>query len=92
MNKLNIEAEVFASDRYPDEWCVQTIEAGEGRIVDAIFSGPDAEARAMEYAAAKYQRFRRHAPDPPRYRSHQAGVGGHSGPSPTRGANLRLVK
>jgi hypothetical protein len=92
MKALNIAAEVFVGNGDPNEWLVQAIEPGEGRIFTATFSGPDAEARAMEYAAAKFLQFRRHDPGRPPCRSHQDGSGDRFGFLPIRGAKLRLVK
>lgn len=92
MDRFDFAAEVFVSNEDPGEWIVQAIEAGEGRIIDTRFSGPDAEGRAMEYAAAKFREFRRHDPGQPPYRSHQGGDGDRFGFLPIRGAKLRLVK
>ena len=92
MDKFDFAAEVFANDEDPGEWIVQAIEPGEGRIFTIVFSGPDAEVLATEYAAAKYREFRRHELRRPPYRSHPSGAGDRSGASPTRGATLRLVK
>lgn len=92
MNRLEMAAEVFANDEDLSEWCVQAIEPDEGRIFNTIFSGPDAEGRAMEYAAKKYREFRRHDPRQPQCRSRRDGVGDRYGASPSRGATLRLVK
>ncbi len=41
--------ELVESDLYPGHWHVEAID-NEGRIFVAVFSGPDAEARATEYA------------------------------------------
>ncbi len=39
----------------PNAWSVEAIEqAGDGAIYQAIFLGPEAEARATEYAVFKY--------------------------------------
>ena len=47
--------EVSESKRYPgDEWHVEAINYdGDGEIYVAIFSGPDAQRLAEEYAAWK---------------------------------------
>jgi len=47
-----MEHEVKKSKYAPDEWVVEAIDyAGEGVIRSALFSGPDAEKLAREYAA-----------------------------------------
>ena len=92
MKILDMAAEVFSGNDDPNEWFVQAIEPGEGRIFTATFSGPDAEARALEYAAAKFREFRRHYPGRPPCRSRQDGGDGRFGFLPIRGAKLRLVK
>ena len=63
VDKLPFEAEVFASDDRR-EWIVQAIERPEGCILEATFSGPGAEARAIEYADAKFEKATRHNPPP----------------------------
>jgi hypothetical protein len=46
--------EIVESRDTPDEWRVEAIDhEGDGEVYVAIFSGPDAEARAREYAAFK---------------------------------------
>ncbi|MGD9669932.1 MAG: hypothetical protein AB7U75_12865 [Hyphomicrobiaceae bacterium] len=63
MIKLNMCAEVYLAGVNLNDWVVRSVEPDEeGRIFEAIFSGHDAEARALEYAAAKYVEFRRHVP------------------------------
>lgn len=49
-----MEHEAFQSRDVPGEWRVEAIDFGsEGECYVAIFSGPDAEDRAREYAAWK---------------------------------------
>ena len=51
-----MEYEVLRSTNR-DEWRVEaTDERNEGRVLVTIFSGPDARARAVEYAAWKNSR------------------------------------
>ena len=46
--------EVARSRGMQDEWRVEAInEQGEGEIYIALFSGPEAQSRAEEYAAWK---------------------------------------
>jgi hypothetical protein len=65
--------------------------SGDGSIFSAIFSGRDAEQRALEYAAAKFRGFQRHDPDQHSHQSYQPSSAAF-GQSPIRGATLRLVK
>lgn len=46
-------AEVFERKGEPGAWSVEWIDE-DGGIEQAIFIGPDAEARAREYASFKY--------------------------------------
>lgn len=48
-----LQWEVFEARDNPTEWRVEAVELDEGRCYIAIFSGPDAEVRAREYAAWK---------------------------------------
>jgi hypothetical protein len=41
---------VFADKEFPNDWRVEAIERKSGDIFVAVFSGPDAEQRAREYA------------------------------------------
>lgn len=48
--------EVAESKNTPGEWVVEAINRdGDGEIYAAIFSGPNAEQRAREYAACKQE-------------------------------------
>lgn len=92
MNKLDAIAEVYKGDVNPDDWVVWASDLnGDGEIVVAIFAGVDAEVRAVEYAEAKFAEVLRHAPDQRPCRLHPP-RSEHGGLSPSRGANLRLVK
>ena len=42
---------VAADREFPNDWRVEAIEEDSGDIFVAVFSGPDAEGRAREYAA-----------------------------------------
>lgn len=49
-----MDYEVVVSQDVPDSWVVEAINyEGDGEIYSALFSGPDAEIRAREYAAWK---------------------------------------
>lgn len=50
MKTHNITQEVFPDREFPNEWHVETINGDTGDIFVALFSGPDAEGRAREYA------------------------------------------
>jgi hypothetical protein len=43
--------EVAPDKEFPNEWRVEAIDSKTGDIYVAIFSGPDSEQRAREYAA-----------------------------------------
>ncbi|MGB0012764.1 MAG: hypothetical protein WBQ03_14235 [Candidatus Sulfotelmatobacter sp.] len=45
-----ISRAVFADKEFPNDWHVETIDSKTGDIFAAVFSGPDAEERAREYA------------------------------------------
>ena len=52
--KTKLTYEVIASHNVPDEYRVEAIDyENEGIVYVAIFSGPEAENRAKEYAAFK---------------------------------------
>jgi len=42
--------EAFPDKEFPNEWRVEAIDRKTGDIFVAVFSGPDAEYRAREYA------------------------------------------
>ena len=51
-----LEVSTEECKRMPGAWTVEAIEVdGDGAIYQAIFIGPDAEERAQEYAAFKYE-------------------------------------
>jgi hypothetical protein len=47
----HISRAIFADKEFPSDWHVETIDKDSGDIFVALFSGPDAEERAREYAA-----------------------------------------
>ncbi len=50
-----LDVEVVERRDTPGAWAVEAINsAGDGEIYMAVFSGPAAEDRAVEYAAMKY--------------------------------------
>ena len=53
MQRIDTPAKVYRGDVYPDDWVVWAL-GDDGEIVTSVFSGSDAEARAMEYATEKY--------------------------------------
>jgi hypothetical protein len=68
MNRIEAKAKVYQGDVYPDDWVVWATD-DDGEIITTVFSGSDAEARAMEYAAWRYVSVRRLDPEtPPRPR------------------------
>jgi hypothetical protein len=55
MEQMNLKAEVVERKDSPGSWGVEAIDsAGDGAIYMAIFSGPEAKERAMEYARSKF--------------------------------------
>lgn len=50
--------DVFLDRKFPGDWRVEAI-GNDGEVYVTIFSGPDAEARAREYAAWKSAPTRR---------------------------------
>lgn len=43
--------EAIPDRQYPDHWRVEAVNyAGDGEVYVAVFSGPDAQERAQEYA------------------------------------------
>jgi len=60
MKKLQAIADVYKGDVDPDDWVVWVSNVdGDGGLSLAIFSGSDAEERAVEYAETKFVGFRR---------------------------------
>ena len=54
-----LEVEVVERRDTPGAWGVEAINAiGDGEIYMAIFSGPQAKERAIEYADMKYGEYR----------------------------------
>jgi len=55
MPRQDIPAEIVRNDTTPPSWSVEAINTDEEGGVDVtIFSGPEGEARAHEYASWKY--------------------------------------
>lgn len=55
---MNYEAK---QSRFEREWIVEAINSeGDGEIYVTAFSGPEAEARALEYASWKNNQDREH--------------------------------
>ena len=60
VQRIKTNAEVYKGDVDPNDWVVWSLdESGDGGIFTSIFSGPDAEQRAIEYARLKYAEFQR---------------------------------
>jgi hypothetical protein len=56
MNEEKISVNVFERKGEPGVWSVEAIEfSKDGAIEQTIFIGPNARARAEEYAQFKYQ-------------------------------------
>lgn len=64
MQRIDTPAKVYQGDVYPDDWVVWAT-GDDGEIVTSVFSGCDAEGRAMEYAAWKYASVKRLDPGAP---------------------------
>jgi hypothetical protein len=59
MSSDHPKAEIVRNDTSPPSWTVEAVNTdGEGGVDVTIFSGPDAEKRAAEYAAWKYGTWR----------------------------------
>lgn len=64
MNRISLTAEVYRAAADLCDWVVWASNPyGDGEVYVTTFSGPDAEARALEYAAAKYAGLLRHEPE-----------------------------
>jgi hypothetical protein len=57
----HISREVFPDKEFPNDWHVETIDKDSGDIFVAVFSGPDAEERAREYAEWQESKLQRKA-------------------------------
>jgi len=54
-NHAGLEVAVVERNGQPGVWTVEAIDmAGDGNIYQAIFAGPEARERALEYARFKY--------------------------------------
>ena len=56
MQDARLNQTIFADKQFPSDWHVEAIDPNSGDIFVAVFSGPDAEQRAREYA--DWQRLR----------------------------------
>jgi hypothetical protein len=55
MEQINLEAEIVERKDTPNAWGVEAIDYNnDGAIYMAVFSGPDAKERALEYARSKF--------------------------------------
>ncbi len=55
MEQINLEAEVSQRRDTPNAWGVEAIDyPADGAVYMAVFSGPQAKERALEYARAKF--------------------------------------
>lgn len=59
----DVVAELYEDDPLPEDWQVFAIDpAGGGQMISAIFSGSDAERRAVGYASRYFRGFERCVP------------------------------
>jgi hypothetical protein len=56
VKQLPTQAKIYKGDVEADDWVVWAI-GDDGDIVVTVFSGEQAEVRALEYASAKYAGF-----------------------------------
>ncbi len=92
MDRINATADVYKAFADASDWVVWCLDPNEdGGILEAIFSGPNAESRALEYAAEKYVEFRRHEPHRRPHLCHR-NPNADASRSPSPGATLRLVE
>ena len=55
LQRVHTRAEIYQDDPQPGDCMVWSLDkSGDGGIYCVIFAGPEAEARAVEYAKAKY--------------------------------------
>ena len=53
--EVELEISVVKRSDVPETWTVEAVETdGDGSVYQAMFIGPDAEARAHEYRTFKY--------------------------------------
>jgi hypothetical protein len=45
-----MKTSIFPDKEFPNDWHVEAIDMDSGDIFVAVFSGPDSEERAREYA------------------------------------------
>jgi len=55
---MTMQTTIFADKEFPNDWHVEIIEQDSGDIFVAVFSGPEAEERAREYA--QWQESKQH--------------------------------
>lgn len=67
MEKSQLSAEVFEDANAPGQWVVWALDPDDGAMLTSVFSGPDAETRAVEYAEWKFAEVLRHEPDRRQY-------------------------
>lgn len=56
MKQINLETEIIERKDAPGSWGVEAIDT-DGAIYMAIFLGPKAEERALEYARSKFSYY-----------------------------------
>lgn len=70
MKRIDTPAEIAPGDEGTGDWLVWALDpSGDGAFISAVFSGPEAEVRAEEYARAKFVGLRRHGRDQQQARS-----------------------
>lgn len=45
-----MQTSVFPDKKFPNDWHVEAIDTKTGDIFQTVFSGPDSDKRAREYA------------------------------------------
>ena len=92
MNRIPLTAEVYRAAADLSDWVVwASAPYGDGEVYVTTFAGPDAEQRALEYAAAKFAGLLRHEPDQQQCRSRRS-LSDRAYRSSSHGATLRLVE
>jgi hypothetical protein len=56
---VKMQTTIFSDKEFPNDWHVETIDSDSGDIFVALFSGPDSEERAREYAKWQESQQRR---------------------------------
>ena len=57
-----MQTSIFPDKEFPTEWHVEIIDTDSGDIFVALFSGPDSEERAREYASWQESKRRNSQP------------------------------